>query len=192
MASKRLANGSGLQRNCKCVEPLHPKQFKQELLCLCSIRLHDRNSHLNPQRSFGPRYNHRIIAWKRRLRSSTPTFNPTPPCLLNQIPKCRIYTSFEHLQGWGLHHFPGKPVSMSDHSFSKEIITNIQFKTPLMQLEAISSHPIASYLGEQTNTCLTTTSFKVALESKKVPPQPSLLHTKKTQLPQLLLIRLVL
>ena len=34
-----------------------------------------------------------------------------------------------------------------------------------MQLEAIASHPIASYLGEETNTCLTTPSFQVVLES---------------------------
>jgi len=37
-----------------------------------------------------------------------------------------------------------------------------------MKLEAIASHPIANYLGEETNNCLTITSFQV--ESKKVPP----------------------
>jgi len=41
-----------------------------------------------------------------------------------------------------------------------------------MQLEAIASRPITSYLGEQTNTCLTTTSFQVVVESKKVSLQP--------------------
>jgi len=40
-----------------------------------------------------------------------------------------------------------------------------------MQLEAIASCPITSYLGEKTNTCLTTT-FQVAVERNKVPPQP--------------------
>jgi len=30
-----------------------------------------------------------------------------------------------------------------------------------MQLEAIASCPIAGYLGEETDTCLTTTSFQV-------------------------------
>ena len=34
-----------------------------------------------------------------------------------------------------------------------------------MQLEAICSRPIASYLGEETNACLTTTSFQVVVES---------------------------
>ena len=33
-----------------------------------------------------------------------------------------------------------------------------------MQLEAVSSCPIASYWGEQINTRLTTTSFQVAVE----------------------------
>jgi len=57
---------------------------------------------------------------------------------------------------------------MPDHSFSKDIFNNIQSKPPLMQLEAIASRPIASYLGEETNTHLTTTSFQVVTESSKV------------------------
>jgi len=65
-------------------------------------------------------------------------------------------------------------------------------KPPLMQLEAISSCPITHYLGEETNTQLATTSFRVVVESKKVPPEPPLLQTKPPQFPQLLLIRLVL
>ena len=81
---------------------------------------------------------------------------------------------------------------MPDHSFSKEIFPNIQSKPPLMKLQAISSHPIASYLEEETNTCLTTTSFQVAVESDNVSPQPPLLQMRQPQFPQLLLIRLVL
>ena len=53
----------------------------------------------------------------------------------------------------------------------KKVFPNSQAKPPLMQLEAIASHPITSYLGEETNTCLTTTSFQVVVESSKVPPQ---------------------
>ena len=76
---------------------------------------------------------------------------------------------------------------MLDNPFGEEIFPFIQSKPPLMQLEAISSRPIASYLGEDTNTCLTTTSFQVTVESNKVSPQPPLLQTKQPQLPQLLL-----
>jgi len=47
-----------------------------------------------------------------------------------------------------------------------------------MQLEAIASCPIASYLGEETNTCFTTISFQVVVEGGKVPPQPPLLQVK--------------
>ena len=36
---------------------------------------------------------------------------------------------------------------MLDHPCSKEISPAIQSKPPLMQLEAIASHPVASYLG---------------------------------------------
>jgi len=87
---------------------------------------------------------------------------------------------FEHLQGWGLHLFPGQPVLMPDHSFSKDFFPNIQSKPPLMQLEAIAPCPIASYLGEETNTHLTTTSFQVAGESNQVSPQPPLLQAKQS------------
>ena len=95
--------------------------------------------------------NHRIIGWKRPLRSSSPTVTTTPPCLLNHVPKRHIYRFFEHLQGWGLHHFPRQPVPMSDHSFRNEIFPIIQPKPPPAQREAISSHPISSYLGKQTD-----------------------------------------
>jgi len=69
----------------------------------------------------------------------------------------------------------------------KKFFPNIQSKPPLAQLEAIASHPIASYLGEETNPCLTTASFQVAVESDQVPPHPPLLATKQPQLPQPLL-----
>jgi len=68
---------------------------------------------------------------------------------------------------------------MPDHSFSKEKFPNIQSKPPLTQLEAVASHPVASYLGEETNTRLTTTSLQVVAESNKVSPQPPLLQKKK-------------
>ena len=74
----------------------------------------------------------------------------------------------EHMQGWWLHHLPGQPVPMPDHFFSREIFHNIQSKPPLTQLEAISSHPIISYLEEETSACLTTASFQAAVESNKV------------------------
>jgi len=41
-----------------------------------------------------------------------------------------------------------------------------------MQLEAISSHPVTSYLGEETNIHLTMTAFQVVVESNKVSPSP--------------------
>jgi len=96
---------------------------------------------------------------------------------------CFLYTSRDG-------DFPGQPVPKPDNSLSREMFPNIQSKPPLMQLEAIASRPIAGYLGEETNTCLTTTSFQVVVESNKGPPQPPLLQTEQLQLPQSLLIRL--
>jgi len=61
-----------------------------------------------------------------------------------------------------------------------------------MQLEAITSFLVASYLGEKTNIRLTTTSSQVVVQSNKVSPQPPLLQTKQPQPPQPLLIRLAL
>jgi len=42
-----------------------------------------------------------------------------------------------------------------------------------MQLEAIASHPIAGYLAEETNPCLTTTSFQVGDGAKLFSVVPS-------------------
>ncbi|KAK4821661.1 hypothetical protein QYF61_027129 [Mycteria americana] len=79
-------------------------------------------------------------------------------------------------EGWRLNHFPGQPLPMLDNPFSEVKFPNIQSKPPLAQLEAISSHPITCYLGEETNPHLSTTSFQ----------------TKQPQFPQPLLIRLLL
>jgi len=66
--------------------------------------------------------------------------------------------SLEQLQG--LHHLSGQPIPAPDHSFREEIFPNVQCESPLVQLEAIPSHPIASYVGEDTNPHLTITSFQ--------------------------------
>ncbi|KAK4808596.1 hypothetical protein QYF61_009899 [Mycteria americana] len=79
-------------------------------------------------------------------------------------------------RGWRLNHFPGQPVPMLDNPFSEEKFPNIQTKPPLAQLETISSCPITCYLGEETDPHLSTTSFQA----------------KQSQLPQPLLIRLLL
>ncbi|KAK4815341.1 hypothetical protein QYF61_000173 [Mycteria americana] len=94
--------------------------------------------------------------------------------------------------GWRLNHFPGQPVPMLDNPFSEVKFPNIQSKPPLVQLETISSCPITCYLGEETDTHLATTSFQVVVESDKVSPQPPFLQAKQPQLPQPLLIRLLL
>ncbi|KAK4811173.1 hypothetical protein QYF61_019804 [Mycteria americana] len=98
----------------------------------------------------------------------------------------------EVYQGWRLNHFPGQPVPMLDNPFSEVTFPNIQSKPPLVQLEALSSCAIICYWGEETDTHLSTTSFQVVVESNKVSPQPPFLQAKQPQLPQQLLIRLLL
>ena len=61
-----------------------------------------------------------------------------------------------------------------------------------MQLEAIPSSPVASYTEEEADLHLATTSFQVTVEINTVSLEPPLLQTKQSQLPQLLLITLVL
>ncbi|KAK4827417.1 hypothetical protein QYF61_017847 [Mycteria americana] len=87
---------------------------------------------------------------------------------------------------------PLGPVPILDDTCGEEIFPNIQSKTPLVQLEAISSWSITSYLGEETDPHLSTTSPQVVVESDKVSPQPPFLQAKQPQFPQPLLIRLVL
>ncbi|KAK4818698.1 hypothetical protein QYF61_017919 [Mycteria americana] len=131
--------------------------------------------------------------WKGPLRPSSPTVNltlPRPP--LHHVPKHLIQTSFKYLQGWRLNHCPGQPVPMLDNPSGEEIFPNIQSKPPLAQLQAISSCPITCYLGEETNPHLATASFQVVAESDEVSPQPPFLQAKQPQVPQPLLISLVL
>ncbi|KAK4824161.1 hypothetical protein QYF61_011288 [Mycteria americana] len=84
------------------------------------------------------------------------------------------------------------PVPMLDNPFSEVKFPNIQSKPPLALLEAISSHPITCYLGEETDPHLSTTSFQVVVESDKVSSQPPFLQAKQPQFPQPLLRRLLL
>lgn len=76
----------------------------------------------------------------------------------------------------------GQPDPMPDCPFIDKIFTRILSKPPLMQPEAISSHPLDSYLGEQTNPHLPSASFQVVVESDKVPPEPPFLQTKSMKM----------
>lgn len=58
---------------------------------------------------------------------------------------------------------PGKPVPVPDHSHSKEITPTIHPKPHLVQLEAITSCPVISPLGEETDTSFPPASFQVAV-----------------------------
>jgi len=78
---------------------------------------------------------------------------------------------------------------VAEHSFVDEIFLNSQLGPCLGQLEAIPSSPNTNETGEEADFHLATTSFQVAVESNKVSPKPSLLHTKQSQFPQLLPVR---
>ena len=67
----------------------------------------------------------------------------------NHVPQCHIHTVHEHL-----HHLPGQPVPLPHHSFQEEIFPNIQPEPLLAQLEAFTSHPIASYPEKEADPCV--------------------------------------
>ena len=66
----------------------------------------------------------RLEKTSKIIHPSSPTVTSTPPWLLNHVPKCHIHPVFEPLQGWGLHHCPGQPGPVPDHSRSKETTKN--------------------------------------------------------------------
>ncbi|NWT70744.1 BMAL1 protein, partial [Prunella himalayana] len=53
----------------------------------------------------------------------------------------------EPLQRWGLHHLPGQPLPMLDNPSCEAIPADVHPEAPLLQLEAVSSHPIFFFLS---------------------------------------------
>ncbi|KAK4821862.1 hypothetical protein QYF61_004339 [Mycteria americana] len=96
---------------------------------------------------------------------------------------CDRHSSAMNLIGWGLNHFPGQPVPTLDNPFSEGKFPNIQSKPPLAQLEAVSSRPIACYLGEETDPTSRQPPFRQA-EQPQV-PQPLPISLVLQTLPQL-------
>ncbi|KAJ7414718.1 hypothetical protein BTVI_40416 [Pitangus sulphuratus] len=63
-----------------------------------------------------------------------------------------------------------QPIPNLENLFHGEILCGVQPEAPLAQHDAISSCPIASYLGEETDSQLAITSFLVAIESIGLSP----------------------
>ena len=57
----------------------------------------------------------------------------------------------------------------------KKYFLSSNLNLPLAQLEAIPSSPISSYVREEANSHLTTTSLQIVIGSNKVTPNPPLL-----------------
>ena len=60
---------------------------------------------------------------------------------------------------------PPRIAYSSDHSFG-EMFSNVQPEPSLVHLEAIPSSPITSYIREEADPQLTTTSLQVVIESE--------------------------
>lgn len=79
-----------------------------------------------------------------------------------------------------VHHLHGELVSSPDHPFRDEIFPNIHPESFVVQIEAILSSPIATYMGENADLHLATASLQVAEESNKVLPKPPLPQIKQS------------
>ena len=60
-------------------------------------------------------------------------------------------------------------------TLSDKFFPNVQHGSPLVQLEAIPSSPVASYMGVEADPHLSTASLQILLESDKVSPESPLL-----------------
>lgn len=99
---------------------------------------------------------------------------------------------FEYIQGQSLQHLPEQSIPALNHSFRKEIFSNILPESSLTQLKAIPSSPVPSYMGEEVNSHLFITSFQILVENNKVSPEAPLFQTWQSQFTQPLLTILVL
>jgi len=70
----------------------------------------------------------------------------------------------------------------------KKFFPDIQPKSSLMQLEAISSRPVTCHQWEGTTPTLAVSTFQILEESNKVSPQPPFRQTKQPQFLQSTLV----
>jgi len=90
---------------------------------------------------------HRIIECLE-LKENSRIIKLHPPChmqgqqppdlILHQAAQGPIQPGLEHLQGWGLHNLSGQPISVPNHSHSKELPPDIQPKSSLPHFKTIS------------------------------------------------------
>jgi len=102
----------------------------------------------------------RIIGWKRALRSSSPTITPTPPCLLNHIPKYHICKFLNTSRDGDSTTFLGSLFQcLTALSVKKFFLIS---KSALMQLETVASHQCrkACSLPPLQACCHTACEFK--------------------------------
>jgi len=86
----------------------------------------------------------------------------------NHVSQCHIHTVFEHLQGQWLHHLPGQPIPIHHHSFSEEIFLHIQSELPVVQLEAIHSHPITATQEKRPAPASLQSPFRESCETCRI------------------------
>uniref|UniRef100_A0A8C9LFA0 Receptor ligand binding region domain-containing protein n=1 Tax=Pavo cristatus TaxID=9049 RepID=A0A8C9LFA0_PAVCR len=124
--------------------------------------------HLFIQRSTGgtPRSS---CGLTRSNRNDDYTLSVRPPVYLNDV-ILRVITEY----AWQ------KFIIFYDNDYEsprleeEEIFPNIQPESPPVKVGAISSSPVACYMGEEADPHLTTTSFEVVVESDKVSSEPPL------------------
>lgn len=43
------------------------------------------------------------------------------PCQLDHVTRCHVESFNKHIQEWSLHHLPGQPIPITNHSFCEDV-----------------------------------------------------------------------
>lgn len=89
-------------------------------------------------------------------------------------------TPLKYLQAWGLCHLLEQPFPKLDHLLCEENTLNVQSKLPLVQLEAVSSHPVMlPETRDQHPPCCNLLADSI--EHNEDSPKPPLLQNEQPQ-----------
>jgi len=62
----------------------------------------------------------------------------------DQAAQMLVQPGLASLQGWGIHHISGKLAQLPRHSYHKQLLPYIQYKSSLFKLETIFPFPITT------------------------------------------------
>jgi len=107
---------------------------------------------------------------------------------LERVAQDHVKTSSEYLQGWRLPKLPGKPIPVLGHSHSKDVFPDVQMAPPVFQFVPVASGPVTRHHWKEPGPVVFAPSLQLFLDIGEIPPEPSLLQVKQSQISQSFLI----